>query len=142
VAAGHFPPGVTTLFSIEEKPMRNDPLPLGISAFRAVIGTLLFCSAACFSTFSRAAQAFDGSPSQVVRYADLDITTATGTEALYQRIVAAAHAVCLTPLLAGHWSPAAKKACVDRAVSHAVASSGLPRLTRLHEAHLVKLAGR
>jgi len=66
-----------------------------------------------------------------VAYDDLDISQPAGATALLQRITVAAERLCRPdPSVIG--SPAAFRACVDGAVSNAVATVNQPLLTELH----------
>jgi len=73
-------------------------------------------------------------PSIVVRFSDLDVSGNEGATALYRRLKGAAETVC-APLddreVARHM---AFKACVQRAISTAVAQVNRPALTRYYEA--------
>ena len=73
-------------------------------------------------------------PSVVVHFADLDLSRSEGATVLYQRLRAAAQTVC-APLedrgLARHLS---FKACVQTAISTAVAKVDRPALTAYYEA--------
>jgi UrcA family protein len=73
-------------------------------------------------------------PSVVVHFADLDLSRSAGATMLYQRLKGAAETVC-APLddrdLARHMS---FKACVQSAISTAVAKVDRPALTAYYEA--------
>jgi UrcA family protein len=63
---------------------------------------------------------------KTVKFADLDIATAEGAQALYERIVTAARVVCFdTDVKARH-------DCRTRAVADAVRSVGSPLLSAAH----------
>lgn len=70
---------------------------------------------------------------KVVRFADLDIATALGAEALYGRIVSAARYVCRAEAntLAGD--------CRARAVDGAVKGVSSPLLTSIHRSNTEKV---
>jgi UrcA family protein len=65
-----------------------------------------------------------------VKFADLDIATAAGAQTLYQRIVAAARAVCMEP------SAKLMRECRARAVADAVNSVGSPLLIATHRSRV------
>lgn len=65
---------------------------------------------------------------QVVRFADLDITTAVGATDLYGRILAAARSVCRKA------QDDEALTCKTRAVERSVADVGSPLLTSIHRA--------
>jgi UrcA family protein len=73
-------------------------------------------------------------PSVVVHFADLDLSRSEGATVLYRRLKGAAETVC-APLdggdLARHMS---FKACVQNAISTAVAKVDQPALSAYHEA--------
>ena len=70
---------------------------------------------------------------KVVKFADLDLTHASGAETLYSRIRSAARQVC-APLFAGwEWeSIKSSRPCIDNAITHAVADVNAPTLTSYH----------
>lgn len=68
-----------------------------------------------------------------VSYDDLDVASADGAAALYQRLEAATHVVC-GEKLARHMTDELEKkyaACRANAMSHAVAEVNLPKLTQV-----------
>lgn len=64
--------------------------------------------------------------SKVVRFKDLDIATARGAEALYERIVSAARDVCREETYS------LARSCRTRAVTGAVDGVGSPLLSSIH----------
>jgi len=69
--------------------------------------------------------------SETVKFADLNVNTSAGAEALYGRIHAAARRVCDQP---GNWMLAARtNACVTKAESQAIGKLSLPLLTAFYE---------
>jgi UrcA family protein len=64
--------------------------------------------------------------SKVVRFKDLDIATASGAEALYERIVSAAHDVCREEAYT------LARGCRTRAVADAVEGVGSALLSSIH----------
>src|SRR5262249_9705120 len=73
-------------------------------------------------------------PSKIVKYSDSEITTASGAEALYNRIHAAAWHVC-TDMFPGNNGPSALEGlrCIDTLTGEAVKEVNSPRLTAIHE---------
>ena len=70
---------------------------------------------------------------QVVRFPDLDISRIEGAAALYARLRGAARAVC-EPLESREIALAAKhRACIDKAITDAVASVNRPLLSQYHQ---------
>jgi UrcA family protein len=65
-------------------------------------------------------------PTKTVSFRDLDLSTASGAEALYERITAAARVVCRSA------EPAEKSACRAKAVDDAVAGVASPLLSSVH----------
>jgi UrcA family protein len=63
---------------------------------------------------------------KVVRFKDLDISTATGAQALYERIGSAARAVCRDEFYS------LVKECRKRAIEKAVRDVGSPLLVSIH----------
>ena len=89
------------------------------------IAMLLACAVIVSSAF-----ADDQVRSETVKFADLNVTTPAGAEALYTRIHAAAKRVCpeTEPLLR-----AAASACARKAVAQAIEKLGLPQLTAYYQ---------
>jgi UrcA family protein len=78
----------------------------------------------------------DATPSVVVRYDDLNLTTRQGTLALYQRIVAAARNVC--PREEGTrelTNVAVARRCQASAIDRAVNQVPSPQLAAIHASH-------
>ena len=67
--------------------------------------------------------------SETVKFADLNVGTSAGAEALYGRIHAAARHVCDYPLA---WR-AALSACMTKAESEAIGKVNVPLLTALYQ---------
>jgi UrcA family protein len=94
---------------------------------------------ACLLTGAGAAHAsaaVDAAPAVTVRYADLNIGTEQGADALYARIVSAARQVCLRQRLDLrdlHGLELAK-ACEAQAIAQAVRDVHSPRLAALYGA--------
>ena len=89
------------------------------------------------SGFSAVATAADspGTPTAIVEYGDLDVTTAEGAIALYARIRAAAKHVCSSfdrPL--DLVSQALKADCMRQAIARGVAAGNQPALFMVYKA--------
>lgn len=92
---------------------------------------------ACLLTGAAAAHASaaaDAVPAVTVRYADLNLATAQGADALYARIVSAARQVCLRDRLDLRDLHGLErvKACEARAIEQAVHAVNSPRLAALY----------
>lgn len=110
-----------------------------LTGFRALtigaVMTLGFAAAASAADFSSAPSAGNDVNTYVVRYADLDLAKVNGTTVLYSRISQAARIVC-RPLESREINIAAKyRACLQQAVSKAVADVNSPVLSQYHELH-------
>ena len=86
----------------------------------------------------------NGTVTYAVRYSDLDVSTTTGAKTLYLRIRYAAETLCEN---AATWGRKEGQACVNKAVTDAVARVNAPALTRYSQlrskgdkAGLVRLA--
>ena len=106
------------------------------------IGDLLCASAAltaCLivgaSATAYAAAPTDPSPSVQVSYHDLNLATEQGTQALYARIVSAAHKVCEVRDIRILAEFAAASACREQAIARAVRDVNNPRLAAVYTAH-------
>ncbi|TLZ48311.1 MAG: UrcA family protein [Gammaproteobacteria bacterium] len=87
------------------------------------------------SATAYAAAPTDPSPSVQVSYHDLDLATEQGTQALYARIVSAAHKVCEVRDIRNLAEFAAASACREQAIARAVRDVNNPRLAALYTAH-------
>ncbi len=109
-----------------------------------VLGTCLLGTLA----LSPLAQADSGPgvPTQVVRFQDLDLSTAQGARILYGRIRRAAGEVCAPYQVSGSLIPsAAWRSCFEQAIATAVRRVDSPLFTAYHErqeGHLMASAGR
>lgn len=75
----------------------------------------------------------DSAKQYVVRFADLDLSKMAGATALYDRLQRAARVVC-DPLESRDLAFATRyRACMDQAVSSAVASINRPLLSEYHQ---------
>lgn len=68
--------------------------------------------------------------SETVKFADLNLGTTSGVQALYLRIHAAARRVCAKP--AGPWEMA-DRSCVAKAESEAIGKVNVPLLTSFYQ---------
>jgi UrcA family protein len=93
-----------------------------IRGYAAAMG--LACVLAAFG-----AHAGDQVRSETVKFADLNLGTQSGVEALYGRIHAAARRVCDQP--AGE--PWGARACMTKAESEAIAKVNVPLLTAFYQ---------
>jgi len=101
---------------------------------RTVIATAIL--GALISSFAAVCGAADSTdaPQAIVRYGDLDISTAQGVAVLYNRIRSASEGVC-APLDGNDLnSKFHAKACVRRAIEGAVAKVDRPALSALYAA--------
>jgi UrcA family protein len=77
----------------------------------------------------------DGVKQYVVRFPDLDLSKMAGATALYVRLQHAARVVC-DPLESRELGIAARyRACMDQAVTNAVAGVNRPLLSEYHQLH-------
>ena len=79
-----------------------------------------------------AAAPSNGVPTEIVRFADLNLARPAGADALYRRIQQAAREVCEPNGPAGH--PSGYQECFSNAIARAVADVGAPLLTEHHRA--------
>jgi len=82
-----------------------------------------------------AAAPADASPSVRVNYRDLNLATEQGTQALYGRIVSAAHKVCAPRDIRILVEVTAAQSCEAQAIEQAVRAVNSPRLAAAHSAH-------
>jgi UrcA family protein len=75
------------------------------------------------------AHAGDGVRSETVKFADLNVGTPAGAQALYGRIHAAARHVCLQPA----YELQAARTCMRRAESDAIGKVNAPLLTTFYQ---------
>lgn len=94
------------------------------------------------SVCTTAAAAEEPVPSEVVRYADLNIANPAGALALYHRIQAAARRVCQLNGAADTRFKGVEPACYKRAVDEAVNRVDSAALSRIHGVTLPRLANR
>ena len=87
------------------------------------------------SATAYAAAPADPAPSLRVNYHDLNLATERGTQALYGRIVSAAHKVCAARDIRILAEVAAARACAAQAIAQAVRDVNNPRLAAVYSAH-------
>jgi UrcA family protein len=92
---------------------------------------LLGCSTAALAAPSRVGEV----ATKTVKFADLDISTAEGAEALYERIVAAARSVCRDS------DSRVSRECRARAVADAVRGVATPLLSAAHRSAIERVEG-
>jgi UrcA family protein len=103
-----------------------------LTHFRRSLAVAAASAALTVATTSFAAQPSSDPPSVSVRYDDLNLSTAAGVNALYQRISTAARAVCPDVHSRDLGVAAAGERCKASAVAHAVSDLHNPQLALLH----------
>jgi UrcA family protein len=98
------------------------------TANRTILGYAVAMALACVLVAFNA-HAGDQVRSETVKFADLNLGTPAGVEALYGRIHAAARRVCEQP--AGEL--AASRACLTKAESEAIGKVNVPLLTTFYQ---------
>ena len=83
----------------------------------------------------QAARADDSPPQVKVGYADLNLSSTQGAEALYRRIKIAAGEVCYPREERNLVLMANRRACIQKAISDAVTHVGSPTLTAVYNTH-------
>ncbi len=106
-----------------------------ISDLLRASAALTACLIVGASATAYAAAPADGSPSVRVNYHDLNLATERGTQALYERIVLAAHRVCAVSDIRILAEVAAAQVCQAQAIAHAVRDVDSPRLAAVYSAH-------
>jgi UrcA family protein len=107
---------------------------------RAGAAIFSLCGLAALSTLHSASAAEDTLPMKKVSFGDLDISKAAGAQALYRRIVAAAHQVCEVNQFKTLTTSHLIEGCIDRAIDNAVRDVDSPALTALRPASAIKVA--
>jgi UrcA family protein len=92
--------------------------------------------AASAAGVSAAATSAVDAPSVVVHYADLDLATPQGAQALYRRIAAAAWRVCPNTDQRDLAAVAQNRNCREEAIARAVHDVGTPLLASAYAEHL------
>ena len=98
---------------------------------RAALTAIAGCMVAAGAGSAGAATLPSDAPSVVVRYADLDITTQQGANALYRRIAAAAQRVCPDADIRDLDLSSQIRACQKQAIARAVQAISSPLLAAL-----------
>lgn len=83
----------------------------------------------------QAARADDSPPQVKVSYADLNLSSTQGAEALYRRIKSAAGEVCYPRDERNLAQMANRRACIQKAISDAVTHVGSPTLIAVYNTH-------
>jgi UrcA family protein len=94
------------------------------------------------AALSGAAAAEEAAPSEVVRYADVNLSTPEGARILYRRIQAAASRVCQFDAIVDRHLMDVQKTCYRHAIDEAVKQVGSPTLSQLHGVAMQQLASR
>jgi UrcA family protein len=110
----------------------------GKNTVRMTWAILAAVSTTMLAGVAQAAGPDDVFPKQVVTYKDLNLNSNEGTKALYRRIRGAADKVCGEVDARDLQGTRVKKACIDHAISQAVAAVNSPMLTRVYLAETVK----
>ena len=97
----------------------------------SVLGTALLALIVCLLGITPAWSNTPDVPSVTVRYADLDLSTSAGANALHQRIQAAAKQVCSSPG-ADPIEQIGWRSCYRKAVDDAVRKVNSPMLIAVH----------
>lgn len=97
------------------------------TGFRGLVASAIFVVLA--PTFSIVSAADPSSASRAVKFADLDISTQSGAQVVYMRILAAAQVVCSYYPFA---TDGEKAGCVRNATADAVTKINQPALSALH----------
>jgi UrcA family protein len=111
------------------------PATSRISGLLRASATLTACLVIGATATAHAAASSDATRSVRVNYRDLNLATEQGTQALYARIVSAAHQVCEVRDIRVFAEVAAAKACQAQAIAHAVRDVNNPRLAATYSAH-------
>jgi UrcA family protein len=106
------------------------------NTMRMTLVALAALSATMLAGVTHAAASGDNLPKQVVTYKDLNLNSNAGIQVLYKRIQGAANQVCGKVEMRELQGMSVNKACVERAISNAVAAVNSPMLTRVYLAKL------
>jgi UrcA family protein len=104
----------------------------GRNGMRQTLVVLAALSATMLAGVTQAAAPGDYFPKQAVTYKDLNLNSTAGIQVLYKRIQGAANQVCGNVDMRDLQAMSVKKACVERAISDAVATVNSPTLTQVH----------
>lgn len=102
------------------------------NAMRTTWAVLAAVSTTMLVGVTQAAGTGDNLPKQVVTYKDLNLNSNAGTQVLYKRIQGAAKEVCGKVDVRNLQGMNARNACLERAISQAVAAVNSPMLTRVY----------
>ena len=111
--------------------MTRFSIPFRASAAAAA----LFATVLVFTASAHAEPASVTTSAKTVRYSDLDLSSAQGTQVLYKRIVSAANQLCSESGVRDLKRAAAAEACAEQAVARAVAGVHSPRLVTISSTH-------
>ena len=95
----------------------------------AIRQALLVLTLGSMSAVAAAGNAAASLPQRTVRYSDLNLDSPGGAAALYQRIRAAARAVCESPVASDRQAEAFVERCAREAIKRAVDAVNAPRVT-------------
>lgn len=104
----------------------------GKNTMRVTWAVLAAVSTTMLAGVTQAAGSGDNLPKQVVTYRDLNLNSKEGTQVLYKRIKSAANEVCGEADVRDLQGTSVRNACLDRAISQAVAAVNSPMLTRVY----------
>jgi UrcA family protein len=104
----------------------------GKTTVRMTWAILAAVSTTMLAGVTQAAGSGDIIPKQEVTYKDLNLNGNEGTQVLYRRIQSAANKVCGEVDGRNLKGTSVRKACLDRAISQAVAAVNSPILTRVY----------
>jgi UrcA family protein len=105
-----------------------------IARYAAAAAALGILTMSSFNVSARSADRAPALPSVTVRYADLNLNTSAGVEALYARLRAAARGVCGVRQARALAAVMEAKACYREVLGAAVENAKLPTLSALHRA--------
>jgi UrcA family protein len=104
----------------------------GKKGMHRTLVVLAALSATMLAGVTQAAATGDYFPKQAVSYKDLNLNGNAGIQVLYKRIQGAANQVCGKVDVRDLQSMRVTKACVERAISDAVAAVNSPMLTQVY----------
>jgi UrcA family protein len=104
----------------------------GKNTMRMTWAVLAAVSTTMLVGVTQAAGSDDNFPKQEVTYKDLNLNSNEGIHVLYKRIQGAANKVCGEVDVRDLQGMRVKKACLNRAISQAVAAVNSPMLTRVY----------
>jgi UrcA family protein len=104
---------------------------IAITGLRGLIATAIFGALASSYSAVFAADLDPNSPSQIVKFADLNISNPPGAALLYARIQAAAQSVCSYYVFE---SDAAETRCINGSIANAVTKVNQPALFAVYNA--------